>query len=389
MNKPRLAIVNSNYPNENNKYGDVFVHSRLKHYAQYFSIRVVGWNKKVQDYSFEYEGINVDVVNTSSKLIDKLKSYNPDVIGFHFVEGWMFKKIIKPFNRPVFIWVHGSEALGWYRRLFLFSISNIYPFARYVARNTIQMSQMHSLIKYANQEGPNKVQFIFVSKWMRSITEKDTLSKIKHAEYIPNPIDPLLFRYSPKSPEQRNKILLIRSFDSKKYANDIAVDAILKLSKKKFFPELAFTIYGVGKYFGPLTNMIKDFPNVSLNNYFLENKDIPKVHKDHGVFLCPTRQDAQGVSMCEAMSSGLVPISSNNTAIPEFVTDQVSGYLTASSDDIAKAVEFLHFNPDHFLAMSQEVSSHIQTISGTQSVVKREMRLLLNSIGRRDLLAGI
>ena len=38
---------------------------------------------------------------------------------------------------------------------------------------------------------------------------------------------------------------------------------------------------------------------------------------NNGIFICPTRQDAQGVSMCEAMSSGLVPITLYNTAIPE------------------------------------------------------------------------
>src|SRR5688572_29336756 len=222
---PTLVIVNSNYPNPNNKYGDVFVHSRLKHYLPYFRIQVIGWKKKVKDYSFHYEGIDVDVVNTQEKLINKLKGYSPDVIGFHFVEGWMYTKIIRPFHGPAFIWVHGSEALGWYRRLFMFSLSTIYPFARYVARNTIQMVQVHNLIGYANTEGTKKVQFIFVSNWMRSITEKDTISKIKNVSYIPNPIDPDVFKYRPKTAEKRNRILLIRSFDSKKYANDLAIEA--------------------------------------------------------------------------------------------------------------------------------------------------------------------
>ncbi|MEO8471018.1 MAG: glycosyltransferase family 4 protein [Chryseolinea sp.] len=389
MNKARLVIVNSNYPNENNKYGDVFVHSRLKHYTGFFDIRVVGWKKRIEDYSFEYEGIHVDVVNTDDKLVNKLKGYTPDVIGFHFVEGWMFEKIIKPFNVPIFIWVHGGEALGWYRRLFMFSLGNIYPFSKYVARNVIQMFQFHNFIKYANQDVSKKVQFIFVSKWMRSITEADTLSRIMNVEYIPNPIDPLVFKYSAKTAAHRKRILLIRSFDSKKYANDVAIDAILKLSRKDFFKELSFDIYGVGKYFGPLTNLIQNLPNVKLNNYFLENKNIPEIHKDHGIFLCPTRQDAQGVSMCEAMSSGLVPISSDNTAIPEFVTDQVSGFLTRSADDIANAIEFLYLNPERFLEMSKKASEHIQFISGTHTVVTREVNLLLKSLGREDSLEKI
>jgi glycosyltransferase involved in cell wall biosynthesis len=382
-NKPALVIVNSNYPNPENKYGDVFVHSRLKHYLPYFKINVVGWKKKLADHSFNYEGIDVDVVNTDDKLIAKLRQYKPDVIGFHFVEGWMYSRIIKPFTGPVFIWVHGGEALGWYRRLFMFSLKNIYTFARYVARNTIQMVQMHNLISYSNKNGANKVQFIFVSNWMRSITEADTLSTIKHVKYIPNPIDPSLFKYTTKSVEQRNQILLIRSFDSKKYANDLAVEAILRLSKKPYFDRLNFTIYGVGKYFAPLTDRIKHFPNVRLNNFFLENKDIPRIHQAYGVFLVPTRQDAQGVSMCEAMSSGLVPITSNNTAIPEFVIDKKSGFLTNSVEEIVDAIELLHNNPETFQEMSRQASEHIQSLAGTDTVVRREIALIQQSLNMK------
>lgn len=378
MSKPTLVVINSNYPNHNNKYGDVFIHSRLKHYTPFFQIWVVGWKKKLEDHSFVYEGIHVDVVNTSAKLVNKIRGYRPSIIGFHFIEGWMDKAIIRSFNTPVFIWIHGSEALGWFRRLFLFSLSNIYPFSRYVARNMIQMFQMHNLISYANKS--DRVRLIFVSNWMRSITEKDTFSKVVRPIYIPNPIDPSLFNYQEKTEDSRKKILLIRSFDSKKYANDIAIDAILKLSEKDFFKNLRFTIYGMGKYFKPLTDKIKHFENITLNNHFLENKDIPEIHKQHGVFLCPTRQDAQGVSMCEAMSSGLVPITSNNTAIPEFVEHRISGFMTESSEQIAEVVEFLYKHPKEFIKVSQKASEHIQSISSTQSIVSKEISLLMGSL---------
>jgi L-malate glycosyltransferase len=374
MNKPTLVVVNSNYPNENNKYGDVFVHSRLKHYVSVFNIRVVGWKKRLPDTSFTYEGIHVDVVNTSDKLVGLIRSYQPDAIGFHFVEGWMFYDIIRPFKGPVFIWVHGSEALGWYRRLFQFNIAKPVVFLRYIARNTIQMFQLRQLINYANTN--KRVHFIFVSKWMRSITEADTAAHFAAPNYIPNPIDPNVFSYHEKSVEMRKRILLIRSFDSKKYANDLAIEAILKLKDKPFFNELSFSIYGKGKYFAPLTGRLKDLPNVSLHNYFLENKEIPSVHIEHGVFLCPTRQDAQGVSMCEAMSSGLVPISSHNTAIPEFVTHGESGFMSTSADEIAAFIELLYNNPDKYLQMSKKAAEHIRSISSTEYVVKRELELI-------------
>lgn len=378
MDKKTIVIINSNYPKVDNRYGDVFVHSRLKYYQQHFDIKVIGWVKGIEDHSWVYEGIHAELVNTPEKVAQKIDTYRPVAIGFHFLWGWMDKVIVRKYDVPMFVWVHGSEALGWYRRLFTFQIKQPLAFLRYMVRNTIQMFQMHNVISYANKG--NRIQFIFVSDWMRRIAETDTMSRVKNVNYIPNPVDPSLFEYREKTVDFRKKILLIRSFDSRKYANDLAIDAILILSKEPFFKELSFAIYGKGRYFNKLTSKLKGFDNVQIFNHFIENKDIPSIHQHYGVFLCPTRQDAQGVSMCEAMSSGLVPITSNNTAIPEFV-DSDSGFLTNSPAEIADAVRKLYNDPELFQRMSRHTARHIRSISSTDQVVSRELAMIRAAIG--------
>ena len=57
-----------------------------------------------------------------------------------------------------------------------------------------------------------------------------------------NPIDENLFRYKPKTADLRKKILVLRTFMSRKYATDIVRDTILSLSRKEFFNELSFSI---------------------------------------------------------------------------------------------------------------------------------------------------
>jgi glycosyltransferase involved in cell wall biosynthesis len=99
-------------------------------------------------------------------------------------------------------------------------------------------------------------------------------------------------------------------------------------------------------------------------------------HKTHGILLCPTRMDAQGVSMCEGMMSGLVPITSNNTAIPEFVKDRVSGFLTNSYQEIAASIQYLYDHPNQFLEMSANAHLHIQDIAGHEKVVKLELKAI-------------
>lgn len=74
---------------------------------------------------------------------------------------------------------------------------------------------------------------------------------------IHNYIDSNAFRYQEKHPEMRKKILSIRPFASKTYANDLTVKAILELSKEPWFQELSFTIIGDGILFEELTEPIK------------------------------------------------------------------------------------------------------------------------------------
>src|SRR5690606_6953555 len=134
-----------------------------------------------------------------------------------------------------------------------------------------------------------------------------------------------------KGPEQRKRLLSIRPYASRKYANDLTVKAIVELSKRDFFNELEVALIGDGELFDQITEPVKGFPNVKLVRKFLSHKEISATHKDYGIFITPTRMDSQGVSRDEAMSSGLVPITTNVTAIPEFVNSEC-GMLVDGED---------------------------------------------------------
>lgn len=346
---------------------------------QHFNVQILGCRPDLaQPEEYVYEGVNVLNLNSKHAFIDYIQNNPPDIIGIHFVAGWMVDSILAHVKVPVFIWIHGYEALGWYRRLFNFKLSESVSFGKYILSNTRQMLRMNKLSQISNKQ--KNIRFIFVSNWMKTIMETDTRSKIEQYYLIPNPIDSEQFAYHPKASELRKKILLIRSFDSKKYANDIAIEAILHLSKKDFFKELDFTIYGKGKYFKPLTDRLVQFNNVKIVNEFVENKNIPSVHREYGVFLCPTRQDAQGVSMCEAMSSGLVPVTSNNTAIPEFITDGQNGLLSNSAQEMATCIEKLYRHPELFTAISVKAAKSIRAMAGHQVVINKEISLLSEAL---------
>lgn len=367
----KLLILDENYPHHDNLMGDVFVHVRAKEYAKKHQVKVFSFFHMPRELI--YEGIEVEMFNDQEKLAAAVKKFNPDKILIHFYQSWMLEKVIKKITVPVVIWVHGYEALGWYRRLFNYTWYSP-VLMNYIKRNTYQQYHFRKMIRYANQTG--QIHFVFVSDWMRRITEWDTLSKIKKRTIIANPVDTELFEYKKKDPALRKKILLLRSFGSNKYANDISVKAIQLLSKKQFFSGLHFTIIGKGQLFKKITAPLRQFENIELQERAVRQKMIPELHAANGIFLCPTRQDAQGVSMCEAMSSGLVPITSNNTAIPEFVTDQQTGFVTNNAAEIANAIELMYHQPELFQIISQQTAASIKQICSLQTIVSKELNLI-------------
>lgn len=371
MNK--YLIITPGYPSDSNVYNNAFVHSRVKQYMKRgLPIIVFSLNKETTD-NYIYDGVEV-IEGGYERLATLLRKENFSKVLIHFG----FKKIIQTVinNSPksqLIIWVHGVEALGWYRRLFVFNKQQPHQFLNYMFLNTRQLLFMNRFIR---NDKINKT-FVFVSEWMKDILEKDSLSKgkIKNYKIIPNVIDHKLFDYKAKKEEDRLNILSIRPYSSKKYANDLSVKTVLELSKKPFFNELLFTFYGDGKLFDSTLAPLKQFKNIKIVKKFLTQQEIAGIHKKHGIMLIPTRQDAQGVSMCEAMSSGLVPIASHNTAIPEYVNNDC-GYLTHDYKGLSDAIEELYNNPKKFLKLSKNASKHIQELCSPEVVINKEIQLI-------------
>ena len=368
----KVLILDRDYPAEDNLYGDVFVHTRVKAYRDSVKVQVVSFFRDIADY--EYEGVEVKHAPKLEDVFRIHQEFKPDCVFIHFYDRRLFA-YIKEIKEPVFIWVHGYEALGWYRKLFNYTgyylVRNFHNIA---IPNLKQMIGFRKLIRFSNSN--SRIQFVFVSEWMRQVAQRDSFLKIRRYSIIPNPINTGLFKYILKDGGQRKKILMIRSFNSKKYANDIAVKAILLLSKRDFFKDINISIYGKGKFFKTLTEPLRSFKNIYLHEGFVPNTEIPAIHQKFGIFLCPTRQDAQGVSMCEAMSSGLVPITSKNTAIPEFVDDGETGILTTSVAAIAEAVESLYQNESLFLKLSKGAALSMQEQCSIEDVCRSELSLI-------------
>lgn len=367
------------YVTEDNPYQNGFVHSRVKSYIKNgieTKVFVINPNSQFSNYEID----NVSVYTGNANDFYSLISNDHDLtICVHFLDDVIIDCLNSAIGiNKVYIFVHGYEALYWYQRIFpgtFTSIKVCWNFIHYIKRNYIELKAIRHFLLNTTLD----CQFIAVSEWMKSQAESVWKCQGQLSWHIiPNYIDSSQFSFDKKNSPMNYNFLSIRPFSTGKYANDITADLIAKLSKYPEFDSMKITWIGSGLLYNRITKKVKKFGNVNLINRMLSQNEIAEFHKKNGIFICPTRQDAQGVSMCEAMSSGLVPITLYNTAIPEFLPN-CEELICHNVDDMVRLALRLMHDEKLYERLSYECSRFINNKCGYNQTVLKELQLFTNS----------
>lgn len=375
LSRSNVLVLSNQYPSYDNLYRNMFVHKRMMAYKEDgFVYDVMRMNIYAKDGFHEFEGINI-VEGQSQTLANILETGQIQTVCVHFLDRQMWE-VLKQFGKKIriLVWVHGSEIQPWWRREY-----------NYTSDAELEKGKQDSAIrmkfwKEVFDDLPNhNIHFVFVSQYFADEIFEDNKIKLSPDSYsiIHNCIDTEMFHYVKKDPEQRKHLLSIRPYASRKYANDLTVNCILELSKKDFFNDLSFTLIGNGDLFEETVKPLRKFSNVTLQKTFLRQEEIAEYHKKFGIFITPTRMDAQGVSRDEAMSSGLVPVTNAVTAIPEFV-DESCGILAPSEDylEMTAGIEKLYREPELFEMMSKNASERVKRQTAKEHTIVREEQLI-------------
>jgi len=366
-------LVTNHYPSYEDLYRNGFVHCRVAAYRER-SVNVDVFRLRKDDAATYHEFENIDVItgsqSTLRKLLDSGRYRNVLV---HFLDPDMWEVLKDYVDRlNVIVWVHGAEVQPWWRREYNYSTEDQLQIAK--LESDKRMTFWRSLLSPM----PENLKLIFVSRYFADEVMEDVGVQVPNDQYeiIHNPINTDIFSYQEKSIEQRKKILSIRPYASAKYANDLSAKAIEHLAETPIFSLLEFRMIGDGPLFDEIMEPLRKYPNVIIERRFLKQHEIAELHKEYGVFLCPTRMDAQGVSRDEAMASGLVPITNAVAAIPEFV-DARSGILVDGEDasGMAVGIQKLFSDPDFFSALSGEAARRVFRQSSNQTIIARELNV--------------
>ncbi|WP_457561867.1 glycosyltransferase family 4 protein [Caminibacter pacificus] len=375
VNKKEILVVCADYPHKNNMYGGAFIPARVRAYKK------AGYNVSVCIAKYpvgkkeleihEHEGVKI-YIGDFDLLEKRLREVNPGAIVVHspILQNYNTFKKLGVEDRLIFIY-HGFEVRDVGHLYYNFDEEVMKRI-----RNILQMDMNRKILAlevFRNK----KIAKVFVSNFFKNLAINDIGVAPFNVHVISNLIESDLFNYVKKKPEDRLKIFSIRPFDNKNYGGDLIVDTILRLSEKSFFKELSFHVQGFGKKFKEMTAPLRKFDNVKVVEGILRREDIAKLHKQHGIALIPTRFDTQGVSVGEAMSSGLVPVTNKVAAIPEFVPENCAMLAEDNNvEQLAKGIEELYHNPDMFLEKSFNAAQHIRKICSPENTVNKEIELI-------------
>ena len=369
----KIAIITSRYPSLDNPYNHMFVHMRSKEFVRKGEkVEVFVPSRATHEYVFE--GISVKHM-PSKDMIQYLSNY--DVLYLHLLhiypfmqqDGWPIYKSIMKNKFPCVMYVHGSEVQKYSARPFDAN-NSILGILRRIKKDFLLVYFMR---KFANFHKVNKsLFFLFPSLWMKKEMEKNLEVEVSNFELIPNGIETNLFTFS-NLVSKRFKLISLRPLSSMKYAVDIAIETVRLLPK-----EYTLDIFGKGKYekvFQELINKYSLEDRITIHNTFINKHDMPEHFSGYGVSLSTTRMDAQGVSMCEAMSSGLLTVSNNNTAIPEFISDMETGILGNSPQELADKILTVTSDKRLFERITKKGRESMEKID-VKVTCKQELKIL-------------
>lgn len=383
-NSNDTLLVTPGYPSLENKYNTAFVHTRVQAYQKCnlnVDIAVINNLPETKIYEFENQKIFKGTYFNLREILQK-KKYKRILVHFFDDNYANVFDVINLTDTQLFFYLHGADVL--YR--------DFPKYASHYFESDISTSQMQETFAardyYFNKFNnlPN-VTWMFVSNFVKDRAEELLNINFKNFHIIPCYIDNSLFKYEYKAPELRKKIFILRRFTNDKcYAIDIDIRVILELSTRSFFNDLDFDIYGEGEMFDILTSPVKKFSNVHLHKGFLSHKDIQEIHKTHGIGLFASRFDTQGVSLCEAVSSGCAVVTSNVPAISTYIDKHLGTTCDIENfREYADVITKMYYDIDYFNYVAKEQNNSVSLAFNYDNTIGKELNIF-NTITPNNII---
>ena len=226
------------------------------------------------------------------------------------------------------------------------------------------------------------------SSWMKRMLARYLAlpsSEDARISIIPNPVDTDNFKPIKSCHERDRHIgVSVRALNYK-YGVDIAVKAMCGLRGIKLI------LLGNGPLREYLINIAeKCKAEVEFIYQGISHEELPKYYNDVGFFLAPSRTEAQGVAMCEALACGTPTIATKVGGIPEFVIHGYNGILVKPDPvELRRAIlNVVKMPTEDYCKMSQNAVNYAKIKYSSEIIIPKELKLLSKSIELYNEIPG-
>ncbi|MFW9777499.1 MAG: glycosyltransferase family 4 protein [Candidatus Heimdallarchaeota archaeon] len=166
---------------------------------------------------------------------------------------------------------------------------------------------------------------------------------------IYNGVDTNLFspRKEPNDPENL-RVLYVGRLVSHKHP-----EIVVQLAKD--FPDLKFTMIGQGEMHQEIADQIQRLSNITLTS--VSYGEMPRIYRDHDIFLFPSVHEGLSNAILEAIASGLPILARNATSMAEIIRDGHNGYLCEDFEAFEERLRDLIGNINELQHMSSNARS--------------------------------
>lgn len=358
----RILVLAPNYPSVQNKYPYAFIHARNKIYKKYGHSVAVGIPSDTFR-KYDYEGITV-IRAPLQAIVQYVNIFDPDFIAIH-VPCASLVNSLKASRRPIIVWIHGAEILigAFHHYIPPFGIRNALRKLQDIPLDSLRDLRLRKSLMSVNA-------IVYVSNWMRRVSERYLLMKHPNSFVIPNPVDIELFKpmFPHKLYSEIFDLVSVRSLEWK-YGLDIAIKAI---GGEK---SIHLRVVGKGSLEKYLENLAKIcHSNVTFITEGIEHDRLPEFYNRSMAFIAPSRTEAQGVAMCEAMACGLPVVATKIGGIPEFVKDHFNGLLAPPENPskLRTAIKILTSKSDLYDLLSQNAVDFVRENLSHRRIYQKE-----------------
>jgi glycosyltransferase involved in cell wall biosynthesis len=282
--------------------------SKLTAYEEINGVKIKRFGCKRLSYGIEIP---------SSEFTHTLKNSSADIIHLHSLHTLLplYTYKVIPVNSSFIITPHYHGTGHTFTRKILFKLYK---------------SKLSNVVTTADK-------LICVSNYERSLIFRDFSIQQDKVVVIPNGISQVIIDFKRTNNNERNlsKILFVGRLERYKNADKL-VKALSLLDK------FELVIVGDGPEKDKISKLIRRL-NLSERVRIVSNlsqEELVEEYKSSGIFVMPSKYEAFGLVVAEALSMGLRAIVANSSALSEFITggyaDSIS--LPITPDKIAKAV---------------------------------------------------